>query len=285
MAAVLALAAACGQSRAGTALADGDQAAAYVGAKFEKAMSKLADSVLDARNVTNSADTYFRFDDKWVHNTITSARTGSPESRVVHNRSQKNPDEIIDTFTPADGAVEYVYLGPAYKSLAPTQWVSMPKPEAGLVQQCSWGGVQTACKMAEAVDGSYKADKKAVRSAKSAADGSAELTVNVAFSKFLDDRVEVLPDSLLSKVGPQLRKSVVPTTIKLKPDGSLAEFVMAAKLSGDGHQLELRYDFRFTGAATAQDLPKVPDAAQVTALPDSAAEQDFYQRLSQLQGN
>ncbi|WP_326568130.1 hypothetical protein VSH64_41165 [Amycolatopsis rhabdoformis] len=283
--AVLLLATACGQARAGTALPNGDQASAYVGAKFEKAMSKLEDSILDARDVTNSADAYFKFDDKWIHSVITSARTGSPESRVVHNRSQKNPDEIIDTFTPAAGTLDYVYLGPTYKSLEPTSWVSMPKPEAGLIQPCAWGGVLTACKMANAVDDSYNADKKAVRGAKSAADGSAELTVNVPFSQFLDKRVELLPDSLLKLVGPQLNKSVIPTTIKLKPDGSLAEFVMAAKFSGDGHNIELNYDFRFTGKATAQDLPKLPDASQITALPDDAAKADFYRRLGELQGN
>ncbi|MFF0148352.1 hypothetical protein [Amycolatopsis sulphurea] len=87
-------------------------------------------------------DAYFRFDDQWAHHTISSARTGSPESRVVHNRSQRDPNEIIDTFTPAEGTVEYVFLGAAYKSLAPTSWVSMPKPEAGLIQPCAWGGVQ-----------------------------------------------------------------------------------------------------------------------------------------------
>ncbi|MER6758777.1 MULTISPECIES: hypothetical protein [Amycolatopsis] len=284
VAAVLALATACGQARAGTALPDGDQAAAYVGAKFEKAMAKLGDTIVDPRNVTNSADRYFKFDDKYLHNIVTSARTGSPESRIVHNRSQKNPNEFLDSFTPADGTVEYLYLGPAYKSLAPTPWVSMPKPEAGLVQPCAWGGVQIACKMGDSVDSSYKADKKALRGAKSSADGTEQLTVNVPFSIFLDRRVELLPDKVVNEVGPELRKAVVPSTITLKPDGSLAEFTMAAKFEGDGHKVELRYDFKFTGEATASDLPTVPDASQVTVLADDAAKQDFYRRLGELQG-
>ncbi len=284
VAAVLALATACGQARAGTALPDGDQAAAYVGAKFEKAMSKLADTIVEPRNVTNSADRYFKFDDKYLHNIVTSARTGSPESRIVHNRSQKNPNEFLDSFTPADGAVEYLYLGPAYKSLAPTPWVSMPKPEAGLVQPCAWGGVQIACKMGDAVDSAYKADKKALRGAKSSADGTEQLSVNVPFPIFLDRRVELLPDKVLNQVGPELRKAVVPSTITLKPDGSLAAFTMAAKFEGDGHKVELRYEFKFTGEATPSDLPTVPDASQVTVLADDAAKQDFYRRLGELQG-
>ncbi|WP_020662761.1 hypothetical protein [Amycolatopsis benzoatilytica] len=281
---MLALATACGQARAGTALPDGDQAAAYVGAKFEKAMSKLGDIIVDPRNVTTSTDRYFRLDDKYLHNIVTAARTGSPESRIVHNRSQKDPNEFLDSFTPADGAVEYLLLGPAYKSLEPTPWVSMPKPEAGLVQACSWGGVQIGCRMGDAVDSAYQADKKALRGAKSSADGSEQLTVNVPFSIFLDKRIEILPDKVLNSIGPELRKQVVPAVITLKPDGSLAEFTMNAKFEGGGHKVELRYDFKFTGVASAADLPTVPDPTQVTALPDAAAKSDFYRRLGELQG-
>jgi hypothetical protein len=279
------LASACGHARAGTALPDGDQVSAYVGAKFEKVMPKLEDSILAARNVTNSFDAYFRFDDKWLKNTITSARAGSPESRVVHNRSERNPDQIIDTYTPADGPLEYLYLGPAYKSLEPTAWVSMPKAAAGLTQPCTWGGVYEACKLAQAVDGSYQADKSAMRGAKSSPDGSIELTVSVPLSQVLDKGVAELPPDLQAKVGPQLSKALIPATIKVKPDGSLDDFTLAAKFSGDGHNLELHYEFRFTGTASAGDMPKLPDPSQITNLPDDNAKQDFYRRLGQLVGS
>ena len=279
------LAAACGQARAGTALPNGDAAADYVGAKFEQVMTKLEDNIVSARDVSNAIDVYFKFDDQWISATTTSSRTGSPESRVSRHHSLKHPDEFLDTFFPADGTVEYTYLGPAYKDLAPTPWVSMPKPEAGLNLPCNWEGVLPACKMADAAYESYKADKRAVRGAKSLGGGKTALTVNVPFSKFLDNRVEVLPQKLLDEVGPELKKSVIPTTITLNPDGSLVSFAMDAKLDGDGHKLEIRYGFRFTGKATAQDLPKVPDAAEVTVLPDKAAVDDFYRRLGEKQGS
>jgi hypothetical protein len=283
--AVLALATACGQAKAGTALPKGDDAADYVGAKFEQVMDKLGDAIVDTRDVKNSLDAYFRFDDKYIHSTITSARTGSPESRVSRNRSVKNPDEILDTFTPGEGNVEYVYLGPAYKSLASTAWVSMPKPEAGLTLPCVWEGTLSACKMADAAVTAYKADKRVVRGAKSLGEGKTALTVNVPFDSFLKNRVEVLPQKLLDQVGPELKKAVIPTTITLDADQSLISFVMDAKFEGDGHKLELKYDFRFTGKATAQDLPKIPDAAEVTVLPDEAAKRDFYDRLAKVQGS
>lgn len=101
--AILALVSACGTAKAGTALPKGDDAADYVGGKFEQVIGKLGDAITDTRDVTNSLDAYFKFDDKWIHSTVTSARTGNPESRAVRHRSQKNPDEIIDTYTPAEG--------------------------------------------------------------------------------------------------------------------------------------------------------------------------------------
>ena len=276
---------ACGQAKAGTALPKSDDAANYVGAKFEQTMNKLETTIVSARDVTNSTDAYFRFDDKYVHSVISSARTGNPESRVSRNRSIKNPDESLDTFEPGDGAVEYLHLGPVYKSLAPTPWVSMPKADGGLIQPCVWEGVLSACKMADAVDDAYNADKRAVRGAKSMGEGKTALTVNVPFSVFLDNRVEVLPDSMLAQVGDELKKAQIPATITLNPDGSLVTFLMEAKFEGDGHKLELRYEFKFTGKATTQDLPATPDVSQVTALPDDAAKKDFYRRLGEAQGN
>ncbi|GAB3153033.1 hypothetical protein GCM10027258_54930 [Amycolatopsis stemonae] len=284
--ALLALVSACGQAKAGTALPKGDDAADYVGGKFEQVIGKLGDAITDTRDVTNSLDAYFKFDAKWIHSTVTSARTGNPESRAVRHRSQKNPDEIIDTYTPADGTVEYTYLGPMYvqKGVSPTAWVSMPKPETGLVQPCVWGGVLTPCRMAASTVDAYKTDKRAVRGAKSLGDGKTALTVNVPFAIFVKNRVEILPPSITDLIGPELKKAMVPTTITLNPDGSLVSFVMDAKFTGDGHNVELKYEFKFTGKASLQDMPKLPDASQITVLPDRAAMNAFYQRLGEAQG-
>lgn len=282
VAVVLALVAGCGQARAGTALPKGDDASSYVGAKFEQAMAKLTDKLKDTHDAASSLQKYFRVDDKYAQTTLTAARVGSPESRIVRNRGVKNPDEVIDTFTPAVGAVEYTYLGPAYRSLAPTAWVSTPKPEAGLVSPCSWPGLIVPCNMANATYAAYDKDKRAVRSARSTADARTELTVDVPLGTFLDERVIALPTKVRENVGDALRKGVIPAVITLNPDGSPASFVMDAKLEGDGHKVELRYDFKFTGNATVQDLPKIPDPPQVTVL-DQAGADDFDRRVLEFQ--
>lgn len=279
---LLALAAGCGQARAGTALPKGDDASDYVGGKFEQAMAKLTAKLKDTHDAASSVQDYFRLDEKFAQGTLTAARVGSPESRIVRNRGVRNPDEIIDTFTPAEGAVEYTFLGPAYRSLAPTAWVSTPKPEAGLLSPCSWPGLIRPCNMANAAYAAYRTDKRAVKNGRSTADGRTELTVDVTLGTFLDERVLLLPTKVGEKVGDALKKGVIPTVITLNPDGSPASFVMDAKLDGDGHKVELRFDFKFTGKATAQDLPKIPDPAQVTVL-DQAGADDFDRRVRELQ--
>jgi hypothetical protein len=76
---------------------------------------------------------------------------------------------------------------------------------------------------------------------------------------------------------------------------------MEAKISKDNHNVELRYDYKFTGKATVQDFPKTPTPvlletdsggqryrpipADVTPLPDKPAVDDFYRRLGDLQGS
>jgi hypothetical protein len=282
--AVLLLATACGQARAGTAVPKGDDAAAYVSAKFEGVMGKLGDTLGTQWDTTTTYDTYFRFDDKWVRSTITSARLGSPEARVSHVQSQKNPDDLRDYFDPADGTVNYTHLGPTYKSLAPTSWVSMPKPEAGNGPPCAWSGILPACYMASAVSRAFNANKKAVTSARTLPDGKIEVAASVPLSAFFEARVEVLPDSIMSQISDATRKEIVPTKVTISADGTLSQITMEATISGDNHKIELREDFRFTGKATPQDFPQTPAPADVTVLPDRPAVDDFYRRMTEITG-
>jgi hypothetical protein len=282
--AVLLVTSACGQARAGTAVPKGDDAAAYVSAKFEGVMEKLSDTLGTQRDTTTTYDTYFRFDDKWVRSTITSARLGSPEKRVSHVQSQKNPDDLRDYYDPADGAVNYTHLGPTYKSLAPTSWVSMPKPATGNGPLCAWSGILPACYMASAVGSAFSANKKAVTSARTLPDGKIEVAASVPLSDFFDARVEILPDSISSQISDATRKQIVPTKVTISPDGTLSQITMEATISGDNHKIELKEDFRFTGKATPQDFPATPDPADVTVLPDRPAVDDFYRRLGEITG-
>lgn len=274
----------CGQAKAGAAVPNGEDAATYVSAKFASAMDKL-DQTLDQNNVKMSTDKYFRIDDKWIHAIIAGVRQGSPESRLYSNKSVKNPNEWREFFTPGEGAVSYQQLGPTYQSLAPTPWVSMPKAEAGFGPLCAFGGLLTACRMAQATGISVDANKKAIKGARSLADGKTELTAEVTVDAFLTARIEILPPTVAAKISDEMRKEVIATKLILEPDGRLNMITMEAKITKGEHTLELKYDFRFLGKAGTADLPPIPDPSKVTPLADQAAVDDFTRRLNEIQGN
>lgn len=276
--AVLALCAACGQAKAGRALPDGDQAATYVSAKFQKAMEAMDETLGKQRNTTTSFDTYFRIDDKWAHNTVTASRQGTPESKITRNKSVKKPDQYQNTYSPAKDPLDYVEIGPGFKDAAPTSWVSMPK--AKITVSCGWGGIISACHMTQAVARAYNANNKVVTKAKSLPGGKTELTADVTLGAFLDAKVEQLPSSLSALISDEMRKEVVPTKVVINADNTLDQIVMDAKIDKSGHHVELHEEFHVTGAASPNDFPALPDPSQITPLPDKAAVDAFYDKLS-----
>ena len=127
--------------------------------------------------------------------------------------------------------------------------------------------------------------QKAIKSARSLPDERVELAADITFDNFLKARVEVLPQSALSRLSDAIRQEIIPTKVTPEQDGTLSQISMEAKISKDNHNAERRYDYKFTGKATVQDFPKTPDPADVTPLPDKPAVDDFYRRLGDLQGS
>ncbi|WP_246256916.1 hypothetical protein [Amycolatopsis anabasis] len=274
--------AACGNAKAGTALPDGDDAAAYVNAKFADKLKSLSDDFVGNEPRKTVLTKFARIDDKKANGTISAVQVGRPPARLSKNHSNTDSGEYLDVFHPANSPVEYTRLGPVYKSLAPTEWVSMPYT-GGSQSECVWEGAQDVCKMLNAVASSVE-KRQVAKAAKSRPDGSVELTAEVTLAEFIQKRVIVIPETLLSRISDKMKNEVLPTRIVLDPRGKLTEIEMSGKIAGDGHEVEIKMHYRLDGQPTENDLPKVPDASQVTVLADEAAKRDFYNRLGQLQG-
>jgi hypothetical protein len=282
---LLAFLTACGHAKAGTALPKGDDAAAYVTAKFDGAMKALTAKLGNERNISASVDSYFRIDDKWDHTQLTASRLGEPEARIVQQHSLRDPDETRDDFSPASGSVDYIHLGKHYSSLAPTPWVSMPKKPGGNGPICAWLGTIEVCNMVDAVLTSVEANKAAVISARSQPSGETELVVNVTLDAILKEHVEILPDALRSKITEAIRHQIIITKVTIEADSTVKQISMNGTLDKDSHHIEMSQEFHFTGEAKAQDFPSAPDASQVTVLPDQAAVADFNRRTDELQNH
>ncbi|SFQ26149.1 hypothetical protein SAMN05421810_105398 [Amycolatopsis arida] len=270
----------CGAARPGTAVPDGDEAAAYVSAKFAETLKGLASEFTGNEPRKSKLDKYLRIDDKWIDSTITAVQVGRPPTRLSKNHSNKNSDEYLDVFHPAGSPVEYLLLGPAYASLAPTPWVSTPYTGAHL-SECYWAGYQDVCKMLTAVSRSVD-QGHAAKQAKSFPDGSVELTAEVPLRIFLEERVVVIPENLVDRLTEEMRSEPIATTVSLDPEGGLRQIAMTAEIAGPA-RFEVRMTYQVLDPPTEADLPKVPAEDQVTVLPDEAAVRDFYDRMGELQ--
>lgn len=275
---------ACGTAHSGTAIPDGDAVAKYVGAKFEGTMNALQNKIGHQQNVKLETSRYFRIGDKWIDNTVTAARTSNPTVRATHLQSNKRRDVQFDTFVPAGGKVEYFYLGPAYKSLARTPWVSIPD-DPGSSPPCAWAGIIVACRMADAVAHSYNKDPgSTLIGAKSMPDGSMTLSAYVPFDHFLEARVEPLPDKILALVPDELRPEPIKTTINIGADGEPQAMKMQAKFGKGKSRVEIEIDFKVLRKATKRDFPQIPKKSDVTKLTKQDEIEDFWDRKTKLDG-
>jgi hypothetical protein len=275
------LLAGCAGAAAGTPVPNGAEAAAYVSAKFSDTLDKLGDQLNGTDSKKTTLDTFARFDQKKINSTISAVQLGRPPSRLSKNHSNQDSNEYLDSFHPANSPVEYMLLGPVYASLAPTHWVSMPYT-AGDLNECFWAGSQEVCKLLGAVSDSV--DKGHAKTAASKADGGLELTADVTLSAFLDNRVVVFPQSILDQISPAMKAQTLQARIVLDRAGKLTEIQLGGTIRGDVHELEVNEHYRLDGTPTENDLPMVPDPADVTVLPDSAAVSDFYARMGEIQG-
>jgi hypothetical protein len=281
------LLAGCGQAKAGTALPRGEDAAAYVSAKFESTLEKLSDKMSTHDAVKTTVKTRFLISGQGIDATTTTAQTGKQDASILHNASNTDLNDRIDYLHPAGGPVDYVLLGPAYSSLAPTPWVSEPHLPGDFGACVSSGTYHTACKMLNAVVTTTKKNQ-AVKYAKQLTDGSVTLQADITLQTFLDTKVVDIDQGDINKMTAQMLQQPLHTTITIDPQGKLRGIDMAAKFdsktkTGKDISFDINYNFQITGVATPADIPQAPDAGQVTVLPDQTAVDDFNARKDKIQ--
>ncbi|GAB3580767.1 hypothetical protein GCM10027445_51630 [Amycolatopsis endophytica] len=273
---------ACGSAVAGTPVPNGEDAATYVSAKFDDTLEGLSDQLNQNETRKTRTDTVVRFDEKRINQTISAVQLGHPPARLSRNHSNIRSDEYLDSFHPADSPVEYLQLGPLYAGLAPTPWVQMPYT-AGQYNECYWEGMQSVCKLLGSMQTAVEAGR-AMQSANSKPDGSLELVANVSLSAFIEQDVVTFPATIENEFTADMKAQTFRTRVTLDPRGKLTEIQMQGKITGNGHELEVDIHYRLDGTPSENDLPKVPDPSQVTVLSNSAAVNDFYARMGEIQG-
>lgn len=274
---MLVLVTACGPGRDGTAVPDGDAATQYVTDKFSATLDNLEGDLAANEPRKSTHRSFTRIDDKKADSTVTAIQVGSPQSRLFKNHSNRNSDDYRDYYHPAGSNVEYIHLGPVYKDVAPTAWVSIPYDSIGL-GPCAWAGYATVCKMLTAVSQAMD-DSGSKKHARSLPDGSVELTIEITLEQFLDNRIVVIPEWALQMITDTMRDGIIGTRIVLDPKGNLKEIVMKALISDGGHEIQVNEHHQVLAPPTEDELPKIPPPNQITAYKTEQQVDDLYARI------
>ncbi|MBA0124763.1 hypothetical protein H0B56_04335 [Haloechinothrix sp. YIM 98757] len=273
----------CAAERDGDAIADGEAVSNHIGTKFEDTMAGLTDDILAYEDRKTLIQRYIRLDERWLDSETETARMGTPPARVSTQRNNRNPADQRVYYFPADIDKEFVQLSGAYSDLVDTPWVSMPdRYEFDLVSECVWHGAQDACKMTGAIEQSVEQDRRALANARSLDDGSVEITAEVPWDTFFDNRVIVLPDDAVEQIRETFEDHSITARVILDSDRKVEEIALEAEQSHEEHELELRMSYRTLGEPTESDFPELPDDEDVTELETEEEADEFLDRMGEI---
>lgn len=272
----------CGQTVPGAPAPD-EAAVAQAGDRlFDQAMTALKTYLTSAKNFRGTVFRYVEFKGHKSSGEVDISRHGDPGALISRFRATNGPGYHYDTYQPAGSESAYVSLGPGYAHLAPTKWVSMPaSPPSGYV--CAVPGKQTICKLSDAIEAT--AGKRAARVRKTASrldDGATEVRAAVSVKAFLDATIIAIPADITSKVEPAMMDKLIPVSIVLNRDSTLRKIELIGEAPGPSGTMRIQIGYEPKGPSGPDDFPPFPAAAEVTALPDKAAADDFRVKLAQV---
>ncbi|SMC89485.1 hypothetical protein [Kibdelosporangium aridum] len=280
--AAVALVAGCGQSVAGSPVANPADAKAAGERLYNQGVSAIQTYVKDATDFRGTVYRYGVIKDKRSGSEVNVSMRGDPPALITKIKSTSHPGFDYDLYRPADGDREYIRLGPGYAKLAPTPWVSGPaNPVSGFA--CAISGLQTLCKLVDAMDQSTKGGGVSPQGTR-LADGGTEVRTGITLKAFIDNSVIPIPADITALVEPEMMGRTFPTKIVVNADGTLRTVEVKGEVPGKGGKVQLEVGYEARGRSAADDFPPLPAADQTTALADKAASDDFWARLGALRG-
>ncbi|WP_133116265.1 hypothetical protein [Amycolatopsis antarctica] len=275
---------ACADTRAGTALPDGDEASEHVSAKFSGALDNIESDFTANTPRKTVLDQRVRVNEITLDQQTTTTQVGDPIGVVSRERSNENPDDNLEYLRPPGSDLQYIRLGPFYSSLAPTPWVSRADPDPG-IGPCSLAENLIQCRMIKSIRASTATGGD--MEAKSLSDGGTVLNVGVTLETFLRNRLLGDDEVYFEKLPAAALEQHLEATIVLTPESQLQNARLEGVISGTTTSnkpftMELLFHYQILAAPRADEIPAAPPADQVTLLPDQAAIDDFNSRRGKL---
>ncbi|CAM4188773.1 hypothetical protein KIPE111705_44260 [Kibdelosporangium persicum] len=279
--AVSLLATGCGQAVEGTPVASPDDERKAGNKAYETALGVMRQYVKDAKDFRGSLFFYAAVNERKSGSDVEIARKGDPPALVSRRKSKTPPGFDYDVYQPAGDPLEYVRLGPKYvPQIVPTQWASMPAvPYSGF--PCAITGIQTLCKIMDALDTTTEAAPPGLgRAAVRLNDGATEVRTEITLKSFVDNSVITIPADVVALIEPDMMGRLIPVKIVVNADGTLRKAEVRGEVAGRGGKVQVEVGYEARGPAEASDFPPLPAPAEVTALPDKTARDEFWTKMA-----
>jgi hypothetical protein len=142
---------------------------------------------------------------------------------------------------------------------------------------------QTICKLSDANEATVtSAPPGFSKTAARLDDGATEARAAVSIKAFLDATIIAIPADITSKVEPAMMDKLIPVSIVLNRDSTLRKIELVGEAPGASGNMRIQIGYEPKGPSGPDDFPPAPAAAEVTALPDKAAADDFRVKLAQV---
>ncbi|MEV4317570.1 hypothetical protein [Actinocrispum sp. NPDC049592] len=276
--------AACGQAVSGSPAPNPEAARQAADRTLDQGVAAMGKYVQTSANFRGTVFRYATIDDKGSGSEVEVSRMGQPAAVMTKIHSTSHSGFDYDVFHPAGSALDYVRLGPGYAKLAPTKWVSMAAFSASDFS-CAMPGLQTLCKLTDTIDATRKAAPPGLSTeTRRLDDGGTDIETSITLKAFLDATVIPIPADITTRIDPDMTGKLIPVRLTLNSDGTFRRIEVNGAVLGKAGKVQLQVGYETKGPSASDDYPPVPQPAEVTALPDKAAVDDFWARLGQIRG-
>jgi len=272
--------AACAQPTPGTPRADPAAAEQATTDAIKRGIEAFQDHFRELGDEHARVYNYLNYGELKITTEHESYKVGDPPATLQKRRYERDGD-WSETLTPPESELDYIKLDKGHTSLAPTPWVSVPSIYPDGFDTCLLLTAWVACHLDSAIgQTNLDAPDEQPNEARATEDGF-EVVTGALLGQMIEEGFISIPEDQRDGITQPMRDTVVPVTIKLDHDMEFTGFEIRATVSdADATPLELQLGYEVLGTASEDDITETPAAAEVTAIPDQAAADAFYEKFN-----
>lgn len=278
----------------GEAFPDWDAVDVVATERFTAQMDLLDSHILESSpfttgettDITGVTYTHATFGEDTSAGQSVVAVSGNPAS-LFTQQNDPGTGRTIDMLHVGGDSWDYLLLGDGLDTDIDTPWVRFPTLYGSLGilgdnAMCYVLGFSTVCDVRDAINATEASDAgpSMRRTVTSSRDGEVLSQTEVTLQSILDAEMLSMPESLTAMLTDTMLSTLVPVNLWQDADGALLKIEMNGVVAGEGDvpDLVLQLGFEITGTAARDDVPPVPELADVTTLSETGRD-DFINSL------